>query len=171
MITQKGVYSVLDLAAHLPDWEVDFIGDGSEHARLVRQAALRRLHNVRFSGRLSGPAKPEAWHDSFITVVPSLCLETFGLVVPESYSLSIPVLSTGLGGMAETIRDGVTGFIRPFKDAADSATLLRALWEDGGRYAEMRRAARGLYDAEYSERGFSKGLALVQAAILEQGLV
>lgn len=167
LISEKGVYSVLDLAAHLPDWEVNFIGSGSEDARLRRQAAVRGLHNVRLAGRLSGLAKARAWRDSFMTLAPSLCLETFGLVVPESYSLSIPVLSTGLGGMAETIRDGDTGFIQSFRDAAEAAALIRALWTDKGRHEAMRRAARGLYDAEFSDQAFTQRLSTLQSSILD----
>ena len=87
--------------------------------------------------------------------------------MPESYSLAIPVVSSGSGGMAETIRDGVTGFIQTFRDPAATATLLRSLWEDKRRYAAMSRAARDLYDVEFSENAFAERLALLQAEILE----
>lgn len=114
LLRAKGVYAVLDLAARMPDWDVQLIGAGPEEADLRRQIAARRLRNVRLEGLLVGSAKAQAWHDSFVTVAPSLWDEPFGLVVPESYSLAIPVVSTGSGGMAEIIRDGTTGFVQSF---------------------------------------------------------
>lgn len=166
LLRAKGAYAVLDLAEVMPDWEVQLIGAGPEEAGLRRQIVARRVRNVRFGGLLDGAAKARAWHDSFVTVAPSLWDEPFGLVVPESYSLGIPVLSTGSGGMAETIRDGVTGFIQTFRDPAATATLLRSLWEDKRRYAAMCRAARTFYEAEFMESVFSERLELLQAQIL-----
>jgi Glycosyltransferase len=167
LLRAKGVYAVLDLAARMPDWDVQLIGAGPEEAGLRRQIAARRLRNVRLEGLLVGSAKAQAWHDSFVTVAPSLWDEPFGLVVPESYSLAIPVVSTGSGGMAEIIRDGTTGFVQSFRDPPATAALLRALWEDEARYAAMRRATRCLFEAEFTEQVFGDRLDLLQAQILE----
>lgn len=168
LLRAKGVYAVLDLAEVMPDWEVQLIGAGPEEASLRGQIAARRLRNTRLEGLLVGPTKARYWHDSFVTVAPSLWDEPFGLVVPESYSLSIPVVSTGAGGMAETIREGTTGFIQRFRDPAATAALLRALWDDEARHAAMRRAARRLFDTEFTEQVFADRLALLQATILDR---
>jgi glycosyltransferase involved in cell wall biosynthesis len=167
LLRAKGVYAVLDLAETMPDWEVQFIGDGPENADLRRPAAARRLRNVHFSGLLVGPAKALAWHDSFVTVAPSLWNEPFPLVIGESYSLAIPVLSTGAGGMAESIRDGATGFIRSFRDSSETAELLCALWNDEARHTAMRREARRLFETEFAEQVFSERLAALQVTILD----
>ncbi len=168
LLRVKGVCAVLDLAEVMPDWEVQLIGAGPEEASLRRQIAARRLRNIRLEGLLAGAAKARAWHDSFVTVAPSLWNEPFGLVVPESYSLAIPVVSTGSGGMAETIRDGTTGFVQSFRDAPATAALLRALWEDEAHHAAMRRAARHLFEAEFTEQVFAERLAMLQATILDR---
>ena len=168
LLRAKGVYAVLDLAELMPDWEVQLIGAGPEEAGLRQQIAARRLSNIRLEGLLAGATKARAWHDSFVTVAPSLCDEASGLVVPESYSLAIPVMSTGSGGMAEIIRDGTTGFMQSFRDPPETAALLRALWEDEARYAAMRRAARRLFEAEFTEQVFADRLALLQTEILDR---
>jgi glycosyltransferase involved in cell wall biosynthesis len=168
LLREKGVYAALDLAEVMPDWEIQFVGAGHEEASVRQQIAARGLANIRLAGLLAGVDKARAWHDSFVTIVPSLWDEPFGLVVPESYSLSIPVVSTGSGGMAETIRDGKTGFIQSFRNPPETAALLRALWEDAARYAEMRLAARRLYDAEFTEQVFAERLGLLQATILDR---
>ena len=142
LLRAKGVYMVLDLAAALPDWEVQLIGAGPEEAGLSRAVAARSLGNVSLRGLLVGSAKAHAWHDSLVTVVPSLCDETSPLVVRESYSLGIPVVSTGSGGMAETVRDGETGFLQSFRDPRETAALLRALRDDTVRYNAMSAAQK-----------------------------
>jgi glycosyltransferase involved in cell wall biosynthesis len=167
LIREKGVYCVLDLAEAMPDWEVQLIGTGLEGAALRRQVRVRRLHNVRLAGELDGTAKAQAWHDSFVTLAPSLSAETFGLVIPESYSLAIPVVSTGSGGMAEIIRDGATGFLQSFRDPSATAELLRALWEDKVRYAAMCREARRLFESEFTLQLLADRLATAQAEIRE----
>ena len=168
LLRAKGVYRVLELAAAMPDWEVQMIGAGPEEAGLRSEIAARQLHNVRLPGLLAGARKASFWRESFVTLAPSLWDEPFGLVIPESYSLGIPVVSTGMGGMAELIRDGSTGFIQSFLDPAETADLLRNLWQDDARYIAMRRAARLLYEAESSERVFADRLVLVQAEIRER---
>jgi glycosyltransferase involved in cell wall biosynthesis len=168
LIRAKGVYAVLDLAECVPDWDVHLIGAGPEEAGLRRQIAARRLGNVHLEGLLVGSAKVRAWHDSFVTVAPSLWDEPFGLVVPESYSLAIPVVSTGSGGMAEIIHDGTTGFVQSFRDPLATAALLRGLWDDEARYAVMRRAVRRLFEEKFTEKVLGNRLALLQATILER---
>lgn len=167
LLRAKGVYALLDLAEAMPDWEVQLIGAGPEDANLKQQIAARRLSNVRIEGFLVSASKARAWHDSFVTLAPSLCDEVFPLVVAESYSLAIPVVSTGSGGMKESVHDGETGFIQSFRDPSATATLLRRLWEDESRYRTMRRAARRLYDAEFTEVVFGNRLEHLQAHILD----
>ena len=111
LIRAKGPSVALDLAATLPDFDVHLVGTGAEEPALRDAARRRRLANVTFRGLLQGRDKAVAWAGSFLTVVPSLWDEPFGLVVPESYSLGVPVLATADGGLAETVADGETGLL------------------------------------------------------------
>lgn len=168
LLRAKGVYSLLGLAEQLPDWAFSFIGTGTEAQGLERQAAARRLGNVRFTGALHGAAKAAEWRDSFVTAVPSLWEEAFGLVVPESYSLGIPVLASGRGGLRELVDEGSTGFIVDPAHPAAAAAAVQALWDDReARGADMRRAARRLYEAEFTEEVYATRLDRVQAAIVD----
>jgi len=45
---------------------------------------------------------------------------------------------------------------------------LRALWDDEARHAAMRRAARRLFDTEFTEQVFADRLALLQTTILDR---
>lgn len=154
LISPKGVWRLLDLAEALPEFVIDVIGEGSESDALRDDAKRRRLDNVAFHGFRAGAEKADLWADSFLTVVPSLWGEPFGLIVPESYSLGIPVVTTGSGGIAEIVSDGETGLVRSFDDPREIAALIRELWLDESRYGRMRSAVRSAYDERFTEAAY-----------------
>ncbi len=165
LIRAKGPAVALDLAATLPDFDVHLIGTGSEEPALRAAARRRGLENVTFRGLLQGRDKAVAWAGSFLTVVPSLWDEPFGLVVPESYSLGVPVLATAAGGLAETVVDGETGLLLDPHDVEGAAARVRDLWRDEALYLRMRAAARAAYNARFTEAVFSPRLeALLRRA-------
>lgn len=168
LLRAKGVFALLDVAEAMPDWTVQIIGTGPDEAALRREAAARRLGNVCFTGFLTRAAKASAWADSFATLVPSLWRESFGLVAAESFSLSVPVVTTGAGGLAEIVDEGVTGHVRGFNDPRDVAGVLRALWGAPERAAEMKRAARRTYERRFSADAFTERFAAAQARILAE---
>jgi glycosyltransferase involved in cell wall biosynthesis len=158
LLAAKGVWPALELAAALPDFELHLLGSGDEEAALRAAARRRGLGNVVFHGHLQGAARAAAWADSFLTLVPSLWEEPFGLVVPESYSLSVPVLATAAGGLAEIVREGVTGLRLHTADPGDGAAQVRALWADAARYAGMRGASRQTYERRFTPSVFAAKL-------------
>ena len=84
-----------------------------------------------------------------IFVCPS-AFESYGLANLEAMACAVPVVSTGCGGPAETIVDGVTGFLVEPKDVeALAASVLQLLADDGLR---KRMGAAG---RKQVERNFS----------------
>ncbi len=80
---------------------------------------------VIFHGHLIGESLAETWAKCHVTVLPSVCLEVFGLVIPESFSLGRPVIVTDSGGPSELVRSGVDGFIVPPNDAEALAAAMQ----------------------------------------------
>jgi len=158
LIRPKGPYVLLDLAEALPEFSIDLIGEGIDSAALRREAERRRLDNVVFRGFLDGTDLAGAWTDSFLTLAPSLWDEPFGLVVPESYSLGIPVVTTGNGGLGEIVSDGETGLVQSFGDPRQTADVVRALWDDVPRYAGLRASARAAYVTSFTKEAFAERL-------------
>ncbi len=95
-------------------------------------------------------------------VVPSTWWENAPLTIGEAHFHGRPVIASGIGGMAELVRDGENGLtVRP-GDAADLANVMRraieqpALWR---RLASERRAAaRGRRDRAPRISPCSRGL-------------
>lgn len=78
-----------------------------------------------------------AYQLSSVVVVPSLVPEGFGRVPVEAQAMGRPVIASGIGGCAETIIDGKTGWLVP-PDDADA--LARALEEALALDANAREA-------------------------------
>lgn len=63
---------------------------------------------------------PELYRDCDVVVYPSRYPEPLGLVPLEAAAASRPVVVTGVGGLPETIVDGMTGYVIPIRGATDS---------------------------------------------------
>ena len=72
------------------------------------------------------------------------------MVALEAMACGVPVIATGVGGLVDTVLDGVTGALVPPRDVARLAEELRALLEDPARRTKFGRAgvrrARSRYD-------------------------
>lgn len=89
---------------------IEIVGAGGEIYRLqevARRGNLGRL--VRFHGELKNEDAVDVIAHSHLTVIPSLSVEGFSLVALESALLSKPVVASRVGGLPETIGDGLTG--------------------------------------------------------------
>jgi len=121
-------------------------GSGPEESRLREIAYAHNLGDrLLFLGHVSPSAPVLAACD--VVVVPSLS-EGFALVAAEAMALARPVVGTRVGGLADVVADGETGFLVPPADAealaAAVARLLRdpamaqAMGEAGARRCEER---------------------------------
>jgi glycosyltransferase involved in cell wall biosynthesis len=79
-------------------------------------------------------------HD--VLAVPSLWLETGPLVAMEALALGVPVLGSRLGGIAELVEHGVTGWLEPPGDVARWSTRIAELARDPAAVAQAAERAR-----------------------------
>ncbi len=64
------------------------------------------------------------------------------LVILEAMARGLPVVATRVGGVADTVRAGITGFVVGVRDVASIAGALRALVNDPALRENMGRASR-----------------------------
>jgi glycosyltransferase involved in cell wall biosynthesis len=104
---------------------------------------------VRFLGSLPDGELPLAYRAAELTVVPTVALEGFGLIVVESLAAGTPVLVTPVGGLPETVARLSPCLVLP---AAGPASLAEGLCDAlAGRLAlpdadTCRDYARAHYD-------------------------
>jgi glycosyltransferase involved in cell wall biosynthesis len=93
-------------AANTHNAALYIVGDGPERGRLEDLVAeLCVGHSVHFVGRVPDADLPIWYAAANVSVVPSIALEGFGLVVLESLASGTPVIASNTGGMAEVLPD------------------------------------------------------------------
>ena len=78
--------------------------------------------NIEFLGRLPFAELPSLYRRARATIVPSICHETFGLVVLESLRQQTPVYVTPQGALPDLV--GRTGGGRVFRSVAELGAML-----------------------------------------------
>jgi glycosyltransferase involved in cell wall biosynthesis/phosphoheptose isomerase len=158
LVERKGIGNVIEALAELPDAELVVAG-GPEAAALDADPDVRRLREVaarcgvsdrvELRGRVERRDLP-ALLRSADAVVCAPWYEPFGIVPLEAMACGVPVVASAVGGMIDTVVDGVTGVHVPPRDPDRLAAALRSLLADPQRrttygQAGVRRARR-LYD-------------------------
>jgi glycosyltransferase involved in cell wall biosynthesis/phosphoheptose isomerase len=158
LVERKGIGNVIEALAELPDAELVVAG-GPDPAALDDDPDVRRLRQVAercgvadrvdLRGRVERRDLP-ALLRSADAVVCAPWYEPFGIVPLEAMACGVPVVASAVGGMIDTVVDGVTGVHVPPRDPERLADALRGLLDDPARRARYGQAgvrrARRLYD-------------------------
>ena len=106
--------------------------------QLCRELCLTDL--VTFVGSKDQMILPNYYAASEMVVMPSH-YESFGLVALEAMAMGTPVIASEVGGLAHLVKDGVTGFHIPSRDAQALASRISELLSDGERRQQMGECA------------------------------
>ena len=145
LVTTKGAGILFEAARALlalnREFELLIIGDGPERSALERLSQNAPLTgHVRFVGRLLEAELDAALAQVSVVVVPSLGGEVFGLVVAESMSRGLPVITSDLGAFVEVLGEGGLAFRTG--DAAALARELTRILDDPALAARLAQMAR-----------------------------
>jgi glycosyltransferase involved in cell wall biosynthesis len=170
LVERKGIGNVIEALPSLP--EVDLVIAGGPPAGMVdedheaqRFASLAdRLgvgHQVELLGAVPRHAVPALLRSADIV---ACCpwYEPFGLVAIEAMACGVPVVASGVGGLAESVLDGVTGIHVPPRSPSDIAAAIRSLVDD-----DQRRRAMGAAGARRALRFGWDRIAAETLAVLE----
>lgn len=105
--------------------------------RLVSENGLD--DSIAFPGLLQGDAKQSALEGADVYVLPSLA-EGQPISILEAMSVGLPVISTHVGAVPDTVKDGVTGILIHPGDPAALAGSLCLLCDEPGLRLQMGRA-------------------------------
>lgn len=140
----KGLDDVIPSFGGVPEADLVIAGDG-DHAQHLRALAAG-LPNVHFLGRLAPEDLSRYYRHAVATLVPSVCFETFGIVVIESFRAGSPVIARRVGPLPELVTASGGGelFETPDELVAAMRKLLReprhrALLAEGGYRAYVAR--------------------------------
>ncbi len=126
----------------VPAAKLVVVGEGAARSALEQRAhALGLGDAVRFTGFVPEEEKI-AWIRRATVVVNCSEKEGWGLTVIEANACGVPAVSSDVPGLRDSTRDGVTGLLYPFGDAAALAEAVVQLLTDEAAYARMSSAAR-----------------------------
>ena len=158
---EKGTPLLLEAAARLVaegvDLELVLVGDGPQRAALERRSAeLGLAGHLRITGWADAETVAQEIRDARALVIPSLS-EGLPMVAMEALALGRPVIATRVGGVAELIETGVTGWlVAPGSVEALLAALREAVDADDERLMELAaegaRRVRAHHDAAREAR-------------------
>ena len=97
--------------------------------------------DVEILGRVDDEHKRAALERADVLCAPSLGGESFGMVLTEAFAAGTPVVASDIAGYRDVVRDGVDGVLVPKGDPTELAEVLRDLWLEPERRADLAAAA------------------------------
>lgn len=158
----KGLQDVFPAMARYPDADLLILGDGDYGATLKTLAAgNRRIH---FLGRKTPEELDGYYRGALGLIVPSVCYETFGIILIESFRLGTPVIARRLGPFPEIVAASGGGMLFGTEDELVAA--MGQLQHDPQRRARQAAAARRAFETIWREDRVmaAYGAALARAA-------
>ena len=148
-----------------------------DYPLLLRRLAAGR--DVELLGPVADDALPELYRRAVVLALPSVhrtCYgrdvrvsELLGLVVLEAMASGTPVVASRLGGLAEVVRHGVTGYLVEPGNVAELRDRLAELLHDPGLAARLGRNARELVLDRFTWRGCAERWLVAYAELVGPG--
>jgi len=142
----KGVQDIIPAFSGEEGPDLLIVGSGEYEATLRKQAeGMSRVH---FTGRLNPDQIPAYYQHARALIVPSLCYETFGIILIEAFRSGTPVLARKIGPFPEIIARG-GGMM--FESEEDLREAITALGEDQARREALATEARTAFETTWKE--------------------
>jgi len=164
LVPRKGVDLAIEALGILArrgrtDVELVIVGGSGDAAGATEDAEARRLMDaaraagvadrVRLHGRVSQADMPAVMRTADV-VVCAPWYEPFGIVPLEAMASGVPVVASAVGGLTDSVVDGVTGILVPPRDPAAIADALGELLADPARRLALGRAGRDRMEHGYA---------------------
>jgi glycosyltransferase involved in cell wall biosynthesis len=158
LVMRKGIGNTITALAEVPGAELVIAG-GPDPAELHLDPEVKRLRRlaarcgvsdrVRFLGRVDRSGLPALYRSAdAVMCVP--WYEPFGLAAVEAMACGVPVVASAVGGLSDTVVDGVTGLHVPPRRPDLAAAAVRRLLADPALRRRLGAAGRARATANYS---------------------
>jgi glycosyltransferase involved in cell wall biosynthesis len=155
---EKGLAAFLDMLPPAFGGALTVVGDGGERARCEAICRRRGLEaRVAFRGRLAHNQALAEIARAHVVVLPSRCLESYGLTLIEALAAGTNVLSSDRGAMRELIETAGAGYLFNPEDPASLADRLAAI-EQAHRAGTLNTFDVAVFLRERSEAAYVRRL-------------
>ena len=143
----KGLDDVIPVFRKYTDADLVIAGDGEYAATLKGIAAGNP--RVRFLGRVAPEQLDRYYRHAIALVVPSVCYETFGIILIESMRQGTPVLARRIGPFPEIVNRSDGGLL--FDGPDDLVEAMQRIKSDPALRERMARQGREAFLKYWSE--------------------
>jgi glycosyltransferase involved in cell wall biosynthesis len=162
----KGLDDVIPLFREYREADLLIAGDG-EYAESLKQQA-RGIEGVRFLGRVAPDELRRYYQHAVALIVPSVCYETFGIILIESFKQSTPVIARRIGPFPEIVERAGGGEL--FSTGAELLAAMRRLQSDPAYRQAKAAAGYRAYAQHYTETAVvPQYLEIVRRAAAKRG--
>ena len=144
----KGLDEMIPIFAAYEGADLLVAGEG-EHGATLR-AMAGGSSRIRFLGRVEPAGLARYYEHALALIVPSLCFETFGIVLIEAFQHGTPVIARRFGPFPEIVEQSSGGIL--FDDERQLMAGLHRLQADDDLRRQMGAAARGSFERLWSEK-------------------
>ena len=163
----KGLDDVIPLFAEDIGADLLITGDGEYAGRL--KALGQGIESVRFLGRLEPESLARYYRHARALIVPSVCFETFGIVLIEAFREGTPVIARRVGPFPEIVNRAKAGVL--FDGADDLLVAMARFVRDDAYREELSGAARHAFRSYWSESSvIPQYLALLARTAEKRGM-
>jgi len=143
----KGLDEVIPIFADYPQADLLILGSGDYEDELKKQAG--NINNIQFLGRLDPEELSRYYKSAIALIVPSVCYETFGIILIESFREGTPVIAKKQGPFIEIVNQGNGGLL--YSDEQELLSAMHTLQNNEEYRNNMAQAARSGFEANWSE--------------------
>jgi D-inositol-3-phosphate glycosyltransferase len=176
LVPRKGVDDVIRALALVSNAEL-IVAGGPASNRLDTDPEVARLRaiaaqagvtdRVVFVGQVARDAVPALIRSSDV-VVCAPWYEPFGMVPLEAMACGRPVVAAAVGGLVDTVVDGVTGWLVPAREPRALAEALNALVRDVTARLEFGSAGRRRVESRYAWSHIAQATAGIYLDVARQ---
>ena len=135
--------SFAEINLRAPSTRLVMAGRGSMRDDLaLRAVELGIAEKVEFRGQVEHRDVPEMMRSFDIFVMPSVCLESFGVAALEASACALPVVASNVGGIPETVVHGQTGVLVNRGDPLELARACLKIVEEPRLGQQLGKAGR-----------------------------
>ncbi len=162
----KGLDDVIPVFARFDRADLVIAGDG-EYAATLRSLAGGNPR-VKFLGRVAPAELSRYYRHAAALIVPSVCYETFGIIIIEAFRQGTPVVARRIGPFPEIL--GTAGGGDLFTTPGELEAVLHRYLDEPARRAELGAAGAEAFRRHWSEQAVvPRFLDVVRRAAAHKG--
>ena len=147
---EKGVDLIAKTAKLMPEHTIYVAGDGPD------KNILENIPNIKLVGFLSGQKLIDFMGNAKVLLVPSVWYENCPLSILEAQCMGVPVIAMNSGGMAELIKDGVTGTLAYEPNPEELSAKIKKTVEDEEYYKTLKENLKNERDNIFSVETYTE---------------